>query len=238
MWVYIRTWTPVLYAPWIYSKSGVISISWDGTNWYSMSNKNLNASNVGDYWTYYQWWNNYGFANSGSVTKTTTKVDTTGYWPGNYYSSSTFIYGSWDWSNPSNNNLWGDTTDTTAARQWPCSSGYHIPSVTEMSGIVSAWTALGLSWGAWLVNYLNIPYAWLRDTSGNVQFQWSYGFYWTSSAVSGNSSNGNFLQFNSSTIESTPLTTWIDKIYWFSIRPFKNTPSIPDSTRTVVYQWS
>lgn len=61
-------------------------------------------------WNYYQRWNNHWFPYTWSVTTSSTQVDTTGYWPGNYYDDDTFIIWYTDWSNPQNNNLWGYTS--------------------------------------------------------------------------------------------------------------------------------
>jgi hypothetical protein len=72
----------------------------------------LTQANMGNY---YQWGNYYGFPSTGSVSLTSsTKVNTTGYGWSNPYSSSTFILSAstnTDWSNPSNDNLWSDSSD-------------------------------------------------------------------------------------------------------------------------------
>lgn len=106
---------------WIYwsATEGLISLSSD---WYAritMSDKNLWATEVWNSWdeltaancgNYYQWWNNYGFPFTWPTTISTTQVDASGYWPGNYYSSSTYIgidsSGSGNWDSSRNTNLW------------------------------------------------------------------------------------------------------------------------------------
>ena len=110
--------TPGIYVGWWLTWYEVISISADGENWTTISAKNLWATTVyndGDTlseancWKYFQWWNNYGFAWTWSVTTSSTKVDASTYWPWNYYSSSTFITVSaspYDWSSVQNDNLW------------------------------------------------------------------------------------------------------------------------------------
>lgn len=79
---------------------GLISISSDGTTWYTIADKNLWATTVwnswdalseSNCWKYYQRWNNYWFPRTWSVTTSTTKVSAADYWPWNYYSSNTFI---------------------------------------------------------------------------------------------------------------------------------------------------
>lgn len=125
-WTVIYQW---VWSSWIYHNSTMwlISISSDWTTWYTISDKNLWATEVWSSWTptasnwwwYYQRWNNYMFPFSWGVTTSSTKVNTSTYWPWNYYSSSTFI--TWqnaDRSSPSNDNLrwwvsqWATTKNT------------------------------------------------------------------------------------------------------------------------------
>ena len=62
----------------------------------------------------YQWGNNYWFPSTGTISNTSsTQVDASTYWPWNYYSSSTFIYGSFNWSSAQNDDLWWDTSNST-----------------------------------------------------------------------------------------------------------------------------
>ena len=105
----------------------LISITSDWTTWYTISDKNLWATQVWNSWDtlseancgkFYQRWNNYGFAWTWSVTTSSTKVDASAYWPWNYYSSSTFIIGGYtDWSSVQNDNLrWWETWVTKKDR--------------------------------------------------------------------------------------------------------------------------
>jgi hypothetical protein len=77
---------------------------------YTIAACNLGASVAGtgeaSYGNYYQRGNNYGFANSGSLTTTSdTKPDASGYGPNSRYESGTFITAGTDWSNVQNDNL-------------------------------------------------------------------------------------------------------------------------------------
>lgn len=93
---------------------GLISLTADWDEYITLSDKNLGATTYYDWtvtasntWYYYQSWNNHGFTTP--ITNTSnTKVNTTGYWPWNYYDSETFICGSdiRDWRTRSNDNLW------------------------------------------------------------------------------------------------------------------------------------
>ena len=141
-------WTITVYSP---DKSYGIVIQdknlWATEVWWG---KNAPAWS---YWNYYQWWNNYWFPSNSSaaITKTTTKVDTSTYWPENPYSSSTFVKANWDWSSSRNDNLrwwtwddetnwWGLTSDNPiTGRQWPCPEWYHVPSIWERNELTAIW---------------------------------------------------------------------------------------------------
>jgi len=101
-WTVIQ-WT--LGSAWIFwnQTDWLISITSNWTTWYTIQDKNLWATTVynswdtlseANCWYYYQWWNNYWFAWTWSVTTSSTQVDASTYWPWNYYSSSTFYVGS------------------------------------------------------------------------------------------------------------------------------------------------
>ena len=108
------------WSAWVFRNSSLwlISVSWDGTTWYTIQDKNLGATIVYNQWDtetdancgyFYQWGNNYWFPHSWTVTTSSTKVDASNYWPWNYYGSSTFITSSsspFDRSSVQNDNLW------------------------------------------------------------------------------------------------------------------------------------
>lgn len=113
-WSSTATWAGIFHD----STNWLISISSDGTNWITIADKNLWATEVYDSWNvswtnrgnYYQWGNNYWFFYSWTPTSSSTQVDTTGYWPWNYYNSSTFVKDTnWYWFSDANTNLrWWD----------------------------------------------------------------------------------------------------------------------------------
>ena len=124
------SWTVVnwtLWNAWIFwdQTNGLISITSDWTTGYTMQDKNLWATVVYNDWdtltaancgNLYQWWNNYWFSWDWTLTTSSTKVDASDYWPGNYYSSSTFITtesGDNSWSSVRNDNLWWNTSNST-----------------------------------------------------------------------------------------------------------------------------
>ena len=120
-WTVLYQWT---WVSWIYHNTTLwlISISSDGTNWLTISDKNCWASTVWNSWDnlsddncgkFYQAWNNYWFPRTWTVTTSSSKVNASTYWPWNYYESSTFITGSqwsgwWDSSNNKNLRWWED----------------------------------------------------------------------------------------------------------------------------------
>ena len=141
-WTVIQ-WT--LWSAWIFwnKTEWLISIT-DWTTGYTMMDKNLWATTVYSGWSalseancgkYYQWGNNYWFAWNWSVTTSSTQVDASSYWPWNYYSSSTFITRSDDWSSVKNDNLrwwvtWGVIYDNAITNTW-------VLSVNEQTGNVT-----------------------------------------------------------------------------------------------------
>ena len=153
-------WTITVYSP-------------DRSYWIVIQDKNLWATMTWhgptaatwSRWYHYQWWNNHWFESCYTnwctdfpwgETWSSTKIDASGFWPGNYYSWDTFIYepsawGNQDWSTIQNDNLWwwewddetnwwGLTSDNPiTGRQWPCPDWYHVPSVWERSELVVIW---------------------------------------------------------------------------------------------------
>lgn len=233
-------------------------IYWSRTDWLisvvgsndiiTIADKNLWATTVynnGDtltqanMWNMYQWGNNYWFPSTWSVSTSSTQVNASSYWPWNYYSNSNFITNGPRENGSYNYNLRWGTTWTNAAMQWPCASGYHIPTKDEVDSLKSLWITIGawtnnIAWVTSFWTYLKIPKAWYRDFNSywNVVNQWSDIRLWTS--IRSN-------DFGSYQIEATTsrfLTTALLTSYWCSIRPFKNEPVTPTSTRTVLYQAS
>mgnify|MGYP003307556105 CR=1 FL=1 len=244
-------WPEPITESWIYWSSdlGLISLSSNWITWITITDKNLWATTVYNDWDtlseancgkYYQWWNNYWFPFTWSVTTSSTQVDASSYWPWNYYSSSTFITRSSTTSSRSsvrNDNLWGWVTWTNEAMQWPCASWYHIPKDTERKDVYNIWVSLWLSnwsrsrWG-WLKTYLKIPFAGRRDaSSSSVDYQGSDANYWSSITYDASRAyelTANTLAFSPNSANRNPDGN--------SIRPFANEPVQPTVERTVLYQ--
>lgn len=101
---------------WVYYSSVRWLISWNYYwTWYTMTDKNLWATNVWDNWLYYQFWNNYWFSPSPSNYRTSkVTTDMTQYWPNNYYTDSKYTrVSSWNnWFTSTNNNIWWWVTNS------------------------------------------------------------------------------------------------------------------------------
>lgn len=227
-------WTIDWTYTWLTCNDDIMISNWITWSWITISACNVGASVV---WTWitsygwlYQWWNNYDFRDSQfsnwwvyTWLTSTTLLDSSSYWPLNYFNSSTFIINWWwtnDWSNPRNNNLWWDTTNTDVARKWPCENWYHIPSRDEWVLLHSIW----LWWANWnqMRDVLKIPNAWGRNNNAATFLDWwADGSYWTSSPniTTFNEDKAHFIWFNAGWI--SPGDSYF-RAYAFSIRCFKN----------------
>ena len=226
---------------WIYHNAALWLISFT-SDWYletrtTIADKDLWATQVGEDWLFFQWWNNHWFPKEWFQT-TSTCVDATNYWP--YYNSDTFVISNnWrnDWSNPTNNNLWWGITDTNEARRWPCPEWFHIPSRDENYSITRTMFDLWI-WNSWipLKRYLFMPYAWGRYPHEwwTPDSQWQTWQYWSTSSPRDREGNARYINDWTSNASGD----WASKSSWFSIRPMKNEPVTPDNTRTTLYQWS
>ena len=144
-WSNVAEWAGIFHNPSLW----LISI-YDWTYLRTISDKNLGASIVyhnwdtlseQNMWYFYQRGNNYGFASTWTITTSSTLVDTTWYWPWNYYSDDNFItIGSqqYDWSSVQNDNLrwwvtWVVTIDNVITNTWVLSVNWETWHVTVES---------------------------------------------------------------------------------------------------------
>lgn len=349
-WTTLYDWSSIAAGAWIFHNSTLwlISVSADGQNWATIADKNLWATTVYNNWDtlseancgkFYQRWNNYWFPRTWSVTASSTKPDVSSYWPGNYYSSDTFIttnydegwpltpntnlwwwisqwtrcqnvisaegttYTAWNWINIDQNdeisvdtsvvatqtdldtkqdvltaweNIQIDTTTNTISatdtkysawrnitigwnvinardteyeawsnvtitcptesdKKWPCPSGFHIWTKSELETIKQVWINLwawALNNWAWVSIYLKMPQAWWRQPSWRVISGWGY---WTTDLTG--SYDARYFRFDDGQIYNNDNSQQ-NPSYCFSIRPIKNTPVAPDSSWTTLYDWS
>lgn len=220
--------------PWIYynSRARVISLSSDWTNWMTIADRNLGATQIYNDWdalsisncgNFFQWWNNYHFPFTWAINTSSDPTNASMYWPWNYFSDPHFRTGN-EWQlAPLNYNLWWDTTDTNEARRWPCVVYSHVPSDTEWWSLIDIMVALWLdaSWND-AKTYLKMPQAW-RLVKWDGTYSSGYWYYW-STTVDTNEKKPTYLSITSTMIN------WLatNDTYWYSIRPFFNTPVQPD----------
>lgn len=253
---------------WIYRNTTLwlISLSWDWINWITIADKNLWATAVFDntaFWTsnyteancgkYYQWWNNYWFPFTWSVTTSSTQVNASSYWPWNYYNSSTFITQQ-NWDSSVNNDLWWGETgirgfpnveeifiwewiDTYRAMRWPCPEGFHVPLQAEFETLNTIlewlWYTTTNDKSTALITYLKMPKAWnLYWSSGNKSWVGDDWQYWSSKKGYNSYAYALYFSWNSFSKQLSKYTS-----AGASIRPFRDEPVIPDNTWTVEYQW-
>lgn len=234
-----KTVTPITTA-WIYHSPSLwlISLSSDWTNWITIADKNLWATQVYNDWDtlseancgkYYQWWNNYWFPFTWAVTTSSTQVNASTYWPWNYYSSSTFIYNSYNWDTSNNKDIWWWETWTNEAMKWPCDTWYHIPSKTDRDNLVNIVYSLFWSYD-WpsTQKYLKLPLSWQINYTSAITNRWTNFRCWTAT----------WQQFRYAydlDVYSSIATQSQVQAAALTIRPFANIPVIPDDSRTVLY---
>ena len=171
-WTVLYQWT---WSAWVFYNptDWLISISSDGTTWYTLMDKNLWATVVYNYWDtmtedncgkVYQWWNNYAFSwddnyDISQITQSSTQVDVTWYWPWNYYSSSTWITTNPRQSSANDwNNLW-----------------WWVTWVVAQDNTITNTGVLSVNWQTWNVTISS----WWIQLAPNSPLTPTYFWYWT-----------------------------------------------------------
>lgn len=179
-WTTLYDWSSVATGAWVFwnSSEWLISMSGDGTTWITIADKNLWATTVYNSWDtlsqsncgyYYQWWNCYWFAWSGSITLSdlNAQVDASVYWPWNYYSSDTFyIWTYYQWDSSGNNNL----------RWW-------VTWIVEIKNAITNTWVLSVNWETGHVTVDTTPIVPVWDTLPSTPVEWSVFFNTTDSKL-------------------------------------------------------
>ena len=220
-------WTSI-EAGWIFWSSSLwlISLSSNWTDWITMQDKNLWATQVwnswdtlsqSNCWNYYQRWNNYWFPRTWTIeNQSTTQVDARHYWPWNYYSSSTYIKQNWRWDTTDNANLWWWET-WMKYKVWRRASSE--PSLKSCQEIVAMATT------EWYPRTNTIAELNLNASDYYTQLNWdgylapsetgiSGGAYYTSSYWLKSSVNGSVITWWS----GIPYYIWYNNSTWSSTR--------------------
>ena len=191
---------------------------------------NLSVINTWSFGYYYQWWNNYWFANEWSITTTGTQVP---YATWSQYVPSKFTYQVWNTNNtwmassPANNNIrwwsWDTLTSnwlwTVVDRQWPCPDEYYVPSIYDLINIYNAWSGANtLTSNKWkqFASDLLLPPSWYRSNGTSVNDKGNRWYYWTTSPSS--TTNSRYLDLQRSSITTT-ITS--NHRAWYSVRCVK-----------------
>lgn len=124
-------------------------------------------------------------------------------------------------------------TSKQRATQWPAPDGFHVPLTTEWQDVYNIWTALG-GWSRDWTNFgiaLKLPFAGGRyNSSADVYGQGAHGYYWSSSRF--NEKRAYTLDFSSTALNPQNNDR---RAYGFSVRCFKNSPTVPTSSWTKLY---
>jgi len=145
-------------------------------------------------------------------------------------------YTAGNWIDITNDEIWLDGTyewkDYTAM-QWPAPSGFHVPLTTEWQAVYDVWTALG-GWSSDWTNFwiaLKLPFAGYRNYGdASVSEHGSTGYYWSSSRYYSYSAYK--LLLVSTALRPQDSDT---RARGLSVRCFRNSPAIPNSSWTKLY---
>lgn len=146
------------------------------------------------------------------------------------------VYNAWDYIDITDDTISVKMSDTIYNTQWPAPAWYHIPSKDENIALVAAMTALWIDTSNWncMKTYMKMPLAGTRyRSSADVSNQGTNASYWSSSA--GSNDNASRLFFSSSGL--MPHNE-LGRSYGSSLRCFKNSPTIPTSSWTILFDWS
>lgn len=204
------------YFEWDLQDSGTIAVS-----------LNINSTPK-EIWTYYDSVSHHISYEFTLVTWDVVEIEVSWYWTGSNLTVTKYA------DEPKEIFVW-EWIDDYSAIQWPAPSGFHVPLNTEWQTVYDIWKALG-GWSSDWTNFwisLKLPFAGSRNyTTSNISGHGSSGNYWSSSS------------YNSSTVYSFSMYFRSSNIYpqssgyrtsGYSVRCFKNVPTIPTSSWTKLY---
>lgn len=119
------------------------------------------------------------------------------------------------------------------ATQWPAPDGFHVPLYTERQTVYNVWRALGWGSSAWTAfgRALKLPKAGGRSAlAADASSQGSDGYYWSSSRY--NADEAYSLYFSSTALGPQSINF---RAGGFSVRCFKNSPTVPTSSWAKLY---
>ena len=187
------------------------------------------------FWYYYQRWNNYWFFwwLDPYVKTIDYQVNADSFWPWKYNNSSFVIwYESWDSSY--NEDLRWNKTNTNIARQWPCPTWWHVPTMNEWQKLIDTWENLWNDISKEPLKFIDdfkLPLAWFYWYLSNTLLDnWEYWYYWTSSPYNWYEDYANVLRFYVKKSYYDGRLVWAEVQYenhiyranWAQVRCFKN----------------
>ena len=171
----------ILRPDWLTNDDGPASIIIMDRNLWATSSGTSNSA----WWYYYQYGNNYWFTqNPPTIARNIANVNLMIHGPWNpYYSWNFVIWKVWntkynDWPTTPNYNIWWYESDREEDRQWPCPSGWHIPTIEERNQVIAYWT-----WNNGSMNVptfrtqLGLPLPWWLMRS-DAKIEWSGSKWW------------------------------------------------------------
>lgn len=120
--------------------------------------------------------------------------------------------------------------------QWPCPNTFHIGTKDEWQKIYDILTVtFGLPQTyATPKTYLKMPPSSALSNGSGTIAAGTTGYYWASTTLSWNDTRAYVVTFSTSAFNITGFA----KSNGMSVRPFADTAVIPDSSRTVLYDWA
>jgi len=171
------------------------------------------------YGYYFQWWNNYGFANNITPNISTIRINASNYSWSNPYVSNIFIWSNsnpYNWSTVNNVNLWWwiNESNPDYMRQWPCPPKYHIPTAAEVENFFLKFDTIWEN----MNNAFLMPYAWsFAHDDGRESERGERSMLWLSTP---DNTAPTFLDFYSN-INARIIGAY--RTWWFNIRCFEDT---------------
>ena len=119
------------------------------------------------YWDYFQWW------------------DSTPHTQSDWNSNNIQSNNAWWWGSDNDQSVY--PVENESERQWPCDTGYHVPSKWEWYAIMDMWAESETNWSinsnlSQFYTDFQIPFAGLRyHNDGSLEDQGDLGYLWSSS---------------------------------------------------------
>lgn len=214
------TWDMTVYAKWLpFNDKEIEGVSGK----LIMMDRNLWSESPSDFGYYFQWGNNYWYKNSNERDTSTSKVNVSNYWPGEYSSSTIFratVSSMVGWANGDSQkiqNLWW-WNGSEEERQGPCPKWYHIPSYDEANNKIWESVFSSLTVGG----YLHQGWSAWGNSASLTRYMLSSAY---SNTIQQNFYNGKFYPSSYS------------NAYWWAVRCFKNTTTSTNHTLSFNLNW-